>query len=77
MRLWKISVSYLGYFNVFYYVCYYGCKEAQARKISHMDAGILLLLLSLGFTIGNVTGLQPISLGHNEPFRIFSWVAPL
>lgn len=38
---------------------------------------LLLLLLLLGLTVGNVTRLQPISLGHNEPFGIFSWVAHL
>ena len=63
----------------------------KSRKISYIDAGcsvhlgtsvmLLLLLLLLwwlvlfGLIIDSVTGLQPLSLGHNEPFRIFSWVA--
>lgn len=38
---------------------------------------LLWLLLLFGLIVGTVTGLQPISLGHNESFRIFSWIAQL
>lgn len=35
---------------------------------------LLRLLLLFGLVVDNVTGLQSVSVGHSESFRIFSFV---